>query len=71
MSTDLIQIQTPSALAALEGNLDAINEAIATNISGGGITDFDLPRVKISGGASPAGSFRRSRARTRSAASTA
>lgn len=53
MSTDLIQIQTPRALAALDGNLDAINEAIATNISGGGITDFDLPRVKISGGASP------------------
>ena len=41
MSTELIQIQTPKALAALEGNLDAINEAIAANISGGGITDFD------------------------------
>jgi hypothetical protein len=53
MSTDLIQIQTPRALAALEGNLDVINEAIAANISGGGITDFDLPRIKISGGASP------------------
>ncbi len=53
MSTELIQIQTPRALAALEGNLDSINEAIATNISGGGISDFDLPRVKISGGASP------------------
>ena len=53
MSADLIQIQTPRALVALDGNLDAINEAIATNISGGGITDFDLPRVKISGGASP------------------
>lgn len=53
MSTDLIPIQTPKALVALEGNLDAINEAIAANISGGGITDFDLPRVKISGGASP------------------
>jgi hypothetical protein len=53
MSTDLIQIQTPRALAGDEANLDAINEAIATNISGGGISDFDLPRVKISGGASP------------------
>jgi len=53
MSAELIQIQTPRALAALEGNLDSINEAIATNISGGGISDFDLPRVKISGGASP------------------
>lgn len=53
MSTELIQIQTPRALSALESSLDAINEAIATNISGGGITDFDLPRVKISGGASP------------------
>ncbi len=53
MSQELIQIQTPNALVTLESNLDAINEAIATNISGGGITDFDLPRVKISGGASP------------------
>ena len=53
MSTQLIQIQTPKALAALDGNLDSINEAIAANITGGGITDFDLPRVRISGGASP------------------
>jgi len=53
MSSDLIQIQTPKALAALEGDMDNINEAIAANISGGGITDFDLPRVTISGGASP------------------
>jgi hypothetical protein len=53
MSDDLIQIRTPRALAGVEANLDAINEAIATNITGGGISDFDLPRVKISGGASP------------------
>lgn len=53
MSTELTQIQTPRALSALESSLDSINEAIATNISGGGISDFDLPRVKISGGASP------------------
>ena len=33
MSTELIQIQTPRALSALESSLDAINEAIATNIS--------------------------------------
>jgi hypothetical protein len=52
MSTELIQIQTPRAIAATDGNLDAINEAIATNLSGGGITDFDLARIKISGGAS-------------------
>ncbi|MCL4783434.1 MAG: hypothetical protein KJZ70_10405 [Bryobacterales bacterium] len=53
MSTQLIQVQTPRALAALESNLDLINEAISANISGGGISDFDLPRVKISGGSSP------------------
>jgi hypothetical protein len=52
MPTELVQIQTPRALSALDNNLDSINEAIATNISGGGISDFDLPRVKISGGAS-------------------
>ena len=53
MSTDLIQIQTPRALAGIETNLNSINDAITTNISGGGISDFDLARVKISGGASP------------------
>jgi len=52
MSTEVIQIQTPRALSALESNLDSVNEAIATNISGGGLSDFDLPRVTISGGAS-------------------
>jgi hypothetical protein len=53
MSTDIIKIETPRALAGGEANLDDINEAIATNISGGGISDFDLQRVRISGGASP------------------
>ncbi len=53
MSTELVHIETPRALAALDGSLDSIHEAIATNISGGGISDFDLPRVKISGGTSP------------------
>ena len=52
MSTEVIQIQTPRALSALESNLDSVNEAIATNISGGGLSDFDLPRVTISGGTS-------------------
>lgn len=40
MSTELVQIQTPRALSALDSSLDSINEAIATNISGGGISDF-------------------------------
>jgi hypothetical protein len=53
MSTDLIPIHTPKALAALEGDLDNINEAIAANITGGGITDFDLQRVTIAGGKGP------------------
>jgi hypothetical protein len=53
MSNDLVHIQTPRALTALEGNVDSINEAIATNISSGGISDVDLPRVRISGGSTP------------------
>jgi len=53
MSTELTHIQTPRALSSLDSSLESINEAIATNITGGGISDFDLPRVKISGGASP------------------
>ena len=48
--SDLIKIQTPRALAGAEGDLEAINQAIATNISSGGITDVDLPRITVSGG---------------------
>jgi hypothetical protein len=53
MPNELIQIQTPRALAASEGDLDAIKEAIATNFNGAGVSDWDLMRVKISGGANP------------------
>lgn len=53
MSTALTQIQTPRALAAVDENINSINEAIAANISSGGLTEFDLPRVKVSGGSTP------------------
>jgi hypothetical protein len=53
MSNELVHIQTPRALTALEGSVDSINEAIATNISSGGISDVDLPRIRISAGNTP------------------
>ena len=48
--SDLIRIQTPRALAGAEGALEAIDEAIATSMKSGGSTDFELPRITVSGG---------------------
>jgi hypothetical protein len=52
MSNDLIHVATPRALTAAAGNLDVIREAIANNITGG-MTDLELPRIVIAGGAMP------------------
>ncbi len=50
MSQELVTVQNPSAIQAFQTDLSAIHAAISTNIGAGGLSEFDLPRIKIPAG---------------------
>jgi len=55
MSEQLIKSNSPAAaspgaILAFQANLDAIQTALSTNIGAGGLSEFDLPRIKMPAG---------------------
>ena len=50
MSQQLVKAEPQSLIHAFQTDLAAIHAAISTNIGTGGLTEFDLPRIKIPAG---------------------
>lgn len=50
MTQQLVETKSQAVILAFHTDLDAINAAISTNIGSGGLSEFDLPRIKIPAG---------------------
>lgn len=50
MTEQLLQPEPQAVILAFHTDLDAINAALSTNIGAGGLSEFDLPRIKMPAG---------------------
>jgi hypothetical protein len=50
MTKQLVQPESQAVILAFHTDLEAIHTAISTNIGSGGLSEFDLPRIKIPAG---------------------
>ncbi|MFZ5926320.1 MAG: hypothetical protein ACOYX1_02620 [Acidobacteriota bacterium] len=50
MTQQLTEPKSQAVILAFHTDLDTINAALSTNIGSGGLTEFDLPRIKIPAG---------------------
>jgi hypothetical protein len=50
MTQPLAQPDSQAVILALHTDLDTINTALSTNIGAGGLSEFDLPRIKMPAG---------------------
>jgi len=50
MSQELVRAESGSVIHAFQTDLSTIHTAISTNIGAGGLSEFDLPRIKIPAG---------------------
>ena len=50
MTQQLVQPEPQAVILAFHTDLNTINAAISTNIGTGGLSEFDLPRIKVPAG---------------------
>jgi hypothetical protein len=50
MCKQITQATSQAVIVALQTDLEAINNALSTNIGTGGLSEFDLPRIKMPAG---------------------
>jgi len=50
MTQQLVQPDSQAVILAFHTDLDTINAALGTNIGAGGLSEFDLPRIKMPAG---------------------